>query len=234
MELRNKTLPYSPRQEVPQVALLFLCLVATLGSPQLTRAAAQLTSFVVSPSGTTSSSDAPPQPPAPTTPTVQPRGVRPLTAGGGGSLDPTQQYGDLIRSQTDVGVLDDKLLGETVDYYTGRTDFAATDVSLPGNFALPVAVSRRYHVANQAGGQLQGAFGDWDLEIPHIEGVIATSIGWVGPMTNGAYNPYECETFEELPAASVTTTLSGGGTVTSSLSGDEYNNGFSIVIPGKG
>jgi len=63
-----------------------------------------------------------------------------------------QEYGNLIRAGSNVGALDAGLLGERIDYYTGHVDFVATDVSLPGNNALPVAIGRRYAVdANPSG-----------------------------------------------------------------------------------
>jgi hypothetical protein len=71
------------------------------------------------------------------------------------SIPEAAEYDRLIRSQRSVGSLDSNLFGESVDYYTGQTDFVVTDVSLPGSFALPVRVGRRYHVTNHAGGVLQ-------------------------------------------------------------------------------
>src|SRR6202008_4741312 len=57
-----------------------------------------------------------------------------------------QEYRTLMRSEGNVGALDAGLLGERIDYYTGHVDFVATDVSLPGHNALPVAVGRRYAI----------------------------------------------------------------------------------------
>ena len=77
-------------------------------------------------------------------------------------IDAATHYSNLVRSQGNVGQIDSGLMGESIDYYSGRTDFVATDVILAGNFSLPMAIGRRYHVTNQAGGLLQGAFGeDW-------------------------------------------------------------------------
>ncbi len=148
-----------------------------------------------------------------------------------GATDAIRQYSDLIRSQAVVAPLESGLLGESVDYYTGQTDFVATDVRLPGNFALPMAISRRYHVGNRAGGAPSGAFGDWDLDLPRVEGVIATSVGWSG---TGSSGDKRCSYFGPPPAASITDTLSGGGTVTTRVPSSEYGYGFQIVVPGQG
>ena len=139
-------------------------------------------------------------------------------------------YGRLVRSRHETGPLDTGLLGESIDYYTGQVDFVATDVSLPGTSALPVAVGRRYHVVNRAGGVLQGAFGDWDLDIPHVEGVIAANVGWTVP---GTYTDARC-TYFGAPAPAVVTTQTSSTTVTTNVPASEYAFGFSAVIPGLG
>ncbi len=146
------------------------------------------------------------------------------------SLDAPTSYSELVRAQNVVAPEGTGILGETVDYYTGQTDFVATDVSLPGNSVLPVAVGRRFHVMNEAGGPLQGAFGDWDLEIPHIEGIIATDAGWTVP---GGYPDERCTDFGSPPPVTVTSATSSG-TVSTAVPSSEYSSGFAIVVPGKG
>jgi|GEM_PF-2252665 len=141
------------------------------------------------------------------------------------------EYGRLIRARRDVGPLDSGLLGESVDYYTGETDFVATDVDLPGNNALRVAFGRRYHVTNHAGGAVLGAFGDWDLDLPHVEGVVAKGVGWTVPVQQV---DARCTYFGAPPPATVTTPISGGGNVTTSIPAKEYNLGFTAFIPGYG
>lgn len=72
-------------------------------------------------------------------------------------------YQRLIRSRTTVAPLGDDL-GERVDFATGRTEFVAVDVALPGNGTLQVAVGRRFIVENRhAGAPRAEAFGDWQL-----------------------------------------------------------------------
>src|SRR3982750_3883268 len=96
-----------------------------------------------------------------------------------------QEYSTLIRSGEDVGPLDASLFGDRIDYDSGEVEFVATDVSLPGNDALPVAIGRRYVVqANPAGVVPERDFGDWDLEVPHIEGIVAAGVGWTVPGAN--------------------------------------------------
>ncbi|MEO7326062.1 MAG: hypothetical protein ABIW82_14655, partial [Dokdonella sp.] len=164
--------------------------------------------------------------PAPTTVPVSLRGNSAASTNTLPSIPEAVEYDRLIRAHSEVGALDTGLLGESVDYFTGQTDFVATDVSLPGNNALAVAVGRRYHVTNHAGGLLIGAFGDWDLDIPHVEGIVATSVGWT---VAGTTVDARCTYFGAPPSASTTT-----GTVSTSVPASEYSTGFAAVIPGSG
>ena len=145
-----------------------------------------------------------------------------------------QEYGNLIRAESNVGALDAGLLGERIDYYTGHVDFVATDVSLPGNNALPAAIGRRYAVdANPSGVVPERAFGDWDMEVPHIEGIVATSVGWTVP---GANPDARCSAFAGAPAAVVTTPSiqHAGQSVTTSIPWEQYAIGYRLAVPGQG
>ena len=81
----------------------------------------------------------------------------------------------LDRSRAITALSDDNAFGETVDLYTGTLAFSATDVSIPGNSKLPVAVTRKFTVSNRAeyGGPPGYMFGDWELDIPRLSGVFA-------------------------------------------------------------
>ena len=145
-----------------------------------------------------------------------------------------QEYTDLIRAQNTVGSLDSALLGERIDYYTGHVDFVATDVSLPGNSALPVAVGRRYSVqANPAAVVPERAFGDWDIEVPHLEGIVATDVGWTVP---GTHPNNRCSAFAGAPSAVVTTASiqHAGEVVATTIPWEQYSTGYRLAVPGYG
>jgi len=82
----------------------------------------------------------------------------------------------LFRSSRNVTALGADLFGDKVNLYTGALEFVQTDVSLPGNSRLPVAVGRRLIAGQEAP---YGLFGGWDLEIPHLHGVYSKFRGWV-------------------------------------------------------
>lgn len=77
------------------------------------------------------------------------------------------------------------LFGDKVDLYTGTTTFAVTDVALTGSSGLPVAIARKYTVGAQEfpdsffdNDTLPARFGEWELDLPHLEGTYAWRHGW--------------------------------------------------------
>ncbi|MGH8078346.1 MAG: hypothetical protein ACREPE_13610 [Lysobacter sp.] len=91
-----------------------------------------------------------------------------------------QDYAKLISERTGVGAMGPDLLGDQVSYYSGGLTFTNTDVSVAGNSALPVSVTRTYsvkarngypHPDTASGKDLP--FGDWDLDLPRVTGVFA-------------------------------------------------------------
>jgi hypothetical protein len=80
----------------------------------------------------------------------------------------SDHYNFLQRNKvnSDLAPLDVTLAGEQIDQYSGSLSFRTTDVSLAGNSAIPVAFTRV--VSHGLEGQKQ--MGDWDIDIPRIEG----------------------------------------------------------------
>ncbi|AWV08083.1 wall associated protein [Lysobacter maris] len=120
-----------------------------------------------------------------------------LTVAGAGSAQEQgkalwEEYDKLIDKRSAITALGPDLFGDNVDLYTGNLSFSATDVSVPGNNALPVAVGRRYGIDNHSVGHpgVDGydlAFADWDLDVPKISGVFATT--WHDQRCSGAAQP---------------------------------------------
>lgn len=76
-----------------------------------------------------------------------------------------------------VTTLGPSLFGDKINLFSGSLGFEQTDTSLPGNNALPVAVTRRHDAGREE--FLRGAFGDWDVAVPSIGGMFARVDGWV-------------------------------------------------------
>lgn len=149
-----------------------------------------------------------------------------------------EDTGELTKPKTDVAAQGPDMFGDTVSLYTGETEFAVTDVNIPGNNAIPVALGRRYVVHDiirpLIGSNIR-AFGDWDLDIPHLHGVFPAT---TGPNTSG----WQVST-PSLPnnRCSVDrsnyiqgTPPNANGTPAYPFSSAEYWSGNMIYVPGVG
>lgn len=151
------------------------------------------------------------------------------------------EYVKTITEASNVKPLDMNLFGDEVNLYTGSTQFAVTDVDLPGNSRLRVAIGRIFNVedktgsygpANPGGHQL----GDWELDIPYLTGVFARGTGWVanyvdqqGQMHSSAQRCTQNAWQYAKPPI-----LGDAQTGSTGFSADEYWHGNHLHIPGIG
>ncbi len=98
-----------------------------------------------------------------------------------------QEYGNRIKSRQTISALGPDLFGEQVNLFDGTTSFSATDIDLPGNNALPVAVKRKLAVGSTSNAGQQALFGDWDLDLPYLSNISTTSSGWNAPADPNFY-----------------------------------------------
>ncbi|OOG43518.1 hypothetical protein [Rhodanobacter sp. C05] len=96
--------------------------------------------------------------------------------------DTDQVYEDYtrdLRAVQEVTPLTSTMFGDQVSLYSGGTQFDVTDIDLPGNSRLPVRLGRHFLV-QKAGLQVGslGGFGEWDLQVPYMDGHFAAENGW--------------------------------------------------------
>lgn len=130
------------------------------------------------------------------------------------------EQGQLTRGSQNITALGADLMGDKVNLYTGTLEFTATDVSLPGNSSLPVAVGRRLVAGRDR--YVAGHLGDWDLDIPRLSGVFDARTGWV----NSANGTNRCSNYSAPPNAVIT------GTVW--WYPEEFWQGNTLYVPGAG
>jgi RHS repeat-associated protein len=96
---------------------------------------------------------------------------------------PWAEYDKLVKATETVAPLKSDLFGDSVSLYSGATEFMQTDISLPGNAALPVRLGRRYSVQVSGGDeQSLGGFGAWEPDVPYITATMGLDGGWrLGP-----------------------------------------------------
>jgi hypothetical protein len=89
---------------------------------------------------------------------------------------PWDEYDKKVQASGVIGALGPDLFGDKVEYYKNTLSFSVNDISLPGNFALPVALTRKMEVVDRYayhGDGYDHPLQDWDLDIPNISGVYA-------------------------------------------------------------
>lgn len=94
-----------------------------------------------------------------------------------GAVSFQEEYAKRVNGGESVSAYDGGLFGDSLSMATGAVEFSATDVSLPGNDAIPVAFGRRRSI--DIGREPTFAMGDWDLDIPFMEGVFGAGQGWI-------------------------------------------------------
>jgi YD repeat-containing protein len=147
-------------------------------------------------------------------------------------VDAYEEYGKRVHAAQEVAPIGDSIFGDQVSLYNGATHFEVTDVSIPGNSALPVAVGRDLSIEDQrmvpvGGGALRG-FGDWSLDVPYVWGTFTEANGWL--LGNGATN--RCSNTTSTPDVLLPIPGAQGAPVPAPL--EQIWNGNELHIPGQG
>jgi YD repeat-containing protein len=152
-------------------------------------------------------------------------------AGNASAIEASDEYASRPPAGEVVQSLGDGLFGDVTSYYSGATTFAVTDVRLPGNSTLPVAIGRTHTVGSRGGrfGEQYdgphgaGAFGEWDIDLPSLRGVFSMLHRWqvVGDAPDARCSaPHSAATMRPPD-------MDG-------FQGDAYWGGHTLHIPGLG
>lgn len=115
------------------------------------------------------------------------------------TVTPEDEYKKLIRVSEDIQPLGENPFGEQVSLYNGSLSFEQTDVSLPGNGPL-LQLSRSYHLREAKESEsIDGAFSDWDIEIPRITTMTANQVNVTGWQINQSNSNARCTLFGPPP-----------------------------------
>jgi len=126
--------------------------------------------------------------------------------------------GKLPTAPDSVAAYGPDLFGDKASLYNGSLEFEQTDISLPGNSALPVALTRRYSPGRHP--VVRGQLGDWDLALPRISGTFS-DVGWL--TATGGTN--RCSNYTAPPSVN-------GGSV--AFVASDYWQGTTMDVPGQG
>ena len=95
-----------------------------------------------------------------------------------GAIFAWDDLGARLKASQEVSALGPDLMGDRISLSNGALSFVVTDVSLPGNSAIPVELIRRLEIKDRKGVAMDGMLADWQIEAPNISGVFAPD--WVG------------------------------------------------------
>lgn len=164
----------------------------------------------------------------------------------GHAADYRTEYDKKIKAAQNVGALGNDLAGDSVNFYTGAVSFSATDISIPGNSGLSVALGRSYGVepnrqravtganGSETIGTVQRLFGDWDLDIPYLSTTMTQGGGWIVDTTTPTAR---CSVIGQSKPGGVSGQPNGAPPVDSSLGAGsmgphKYWHGYSLHLPG--
>lgn len=135
-----------------------------------------------------------------------------------------QDYSRLINAGDVVKPLGEGMFGEQINFYSGKTQFQNVDINLQGNDALPMSVSRTYRVENRhVVSAKTGAFGDWDLEVPHIEAVFPKGAAWTKPDRCTNFGTPDATALEQSWDDASVITPSAGWSAVKGITGEIYS-----------
>ena len=126
------------------------------------------------------------------------------------------------------------LMGDSIDPYTGTLVFNQTDVSLPGNSELEVAIRRTASTGDMTNMQ-EMFFGDWILDVPNISslsprehwGYFTCIENQYDEESTDAYKPYAFDSNGNLKPI-------GSRGQSKSIPAAAYWDGLKLNIPGQG
>jgi len=151
-----------------------------------------------------------------------------LSAWGQSQVRPEDEYKKLIKVNEEIQPLGENPFGENISLYNGALSFQQTDVSIPGT-GPTITLTRSYKVREAKESEaIDGAFADWDIEIPAIVTMTANQNNVRGWVVNNAAQPQaRCSQYDEPP------------TVVQQQGGSDWDpavwwNGYSLDVPGVG
>lgn len=97
----------------------------------------------------------------------------PLSLATQGKREPWEELDKRVTAAATFATLGPDAFGDSVNLANGALSFSATDVAVPGNNALPVALGRSFSVENRAEQPNNLSFAEWDIDVPKISGTFA-------------------------------------------------------------
>ncbi|MBS0462142.1 MAG: hypothetical protein JSS41_06675, partial [Proteobacteria bacterium] len=136
--------------------------------------------------------------------------VLPLSALADANSSPDLEYNRLSRPSDAIGAIGNNLFGEQVDLYNGQTSFDVTDISIPGNSKLAVALGRHLDVAEPDQSGPLPSFANWEVDVPYLQAYY-TTVGWMATGSGGAGTMQRCSVANTIGAQAPNISVQEGG-----------------------
>lgn len=145
------------------------------------------------------------------------------------SISPELEYKKLLKVDEEVQPLGENPFGENVGLYNGNLSFSQADISLSGTGPL-LQLTRSFRITGKddTDGFANGAFADWDLDLPRITTIVATQQNVQGWMVDGP-SPLAICTHIGIPPIVL---KPGGITSRQNWGSEEWWHGYQLVMPG--
>jgi YD repeat-containing protein len=142
------------------------------------------------------------------------------------AVTPEDEYKKLIRVNEEIQPLGATPFGENVSLYNGSLSFEQTDISLSGD-GPTLQLSRSYHLREgKESESVDGAFSDWEIEIPRITTMTAYQGNVTGWITSRASSNARCTLFGGPPTVHQTGSVDWEPAT--------WWTGYRLLIPGSG
>ncbi|MEM1035628.1 MAG: RHS repeat-associated core domain-containing protein [Pseudomonadota bacterium] len=133
--------------------------------------------------------------------------------------NPILQWEERLNAAERLTVFGDDMFGDAIDPHTGALSFSQTDISIPGNSDLPVALTRKMSSGMRYDNDVNVEFGDWEIDVPRITMVTHFTRPWNGNRCSQSY-------------AQQFTSVVTGSTLGSIIEPHEYSNGIIVEVNG--
>ena len=145
------------------------------------------------------------------------------------SISPELEYKKLLKVDEEIQPLGENPFGENIGLYNGSLSFSQTDISLSGTGPL-LQLTRSFRITGKddTDGFANGAFGDWELDLPRITTIAATQQNVQDWMVDGP-SPRAICTHIGIPPVVL---KPGGITSRQNWGADEWWHGYQLVMPG--
>lgn len=149
-----------------------------------------------------------------------------------GAPDPLIEWENRINADDRMTALGDDLMGDRIDPSAGGISFEQTDVSLPGNFDLPVALTRQLSQGFLHADNVNAEFGDWQYAVPRIVVSTASERPFDGARCSESfYSQFSLLTTGGV-GSNNNALLASGSTIYWGAA--DYSSGVQLEVPGYG